>query len=73
MLRKMKTDEQSTPLNEMLICSICLTTDTKFTHGEKFRGILVYFAGRILDKTKGGFELMNESLKVECEKDKYSN
>ena len=28
MLRKMKTDEQSTPLNEMLICSICLTTDT---------------------------------------------
>ena len=46
---------------------------TKFTHGEKFRGILVYFAGKILDKTKGGFELMNESLKVECEKDKYSN
>jgi hypothetical protein len=28
MLRKMKTDEQNTPLNEMLICSICLTTDT---------------------------------------------
>ena len=27
MLRKMKTDEQNTPLNEMLICSICLTTD----------------------------------------------
>jgi len=28
MLRKMKTDEQNTPLNEMLIYSICLTTDT---------------------------------------------
>ena len=27
MLPKMKTDEQNTPLNEMLICSICLTTD----------------------------------------------
>jgi len=27
MLRKMKTDEQNTPLNELLICSICLTTD----------------------------------------------
>jgi len=27
MLRKMKTDEQNTPLNEMLICSICLTTE----------------------------------------------
>ncbi|SVC11101.1 uncharacterized protein METZ01_LOCUS263955, partial [marine metagenome] len=26
MLRKMKTDEQNTLLNEMLICSICLTT-----------------------------------------------
>jgi hypothetical protein len=26
-LRKMKTDEQNTPLNELLICSICLTTD----------------------------------------------
>ena len=26
-LYKMKTDEQSTPLNEMFICSICLTTD----------------------------------------------
>ena len=26
------------------------------------------FAGKILDKTKGGFELMNESLKIECEK-----
>jgi hypothetical protein len=27
MLRKMKTDEQNAPLNEMLICSTCLTTD----------------------------------------------
>ena len=30
MLRKLKTDEQSTPLNEMLIYSICLTTDSGF-------------------------------------------
>ena len=45
-----------------------LGNKTKFTHGEKFRGILIYFAGKILDKTKGGFELMNESLKIECEK-----
>ena len=43
---------------------------TKFTHGEEFRGILVYFLGKTLDKIKGGFELMNESLKVECEKDR---
>jgi len=28
MLLKMKTDEQNTSLNEMLSCSICLTTDT---------------------------------------------
>jgi len=28
MLRKMKINEQNTPLNEMLICSICLTTDS---------------------------------------------
>ena len=27
MLRKLKTDQQNTPLNEMLICSICSTTD----------------------------------------------
>jgi len=31
MLRKMKTDEQNTPLNEMLICSIGLTTDNDFS------------------------------------------
>ena len=43
---------------------------TKFTHGEKFRGILVYCSGKTLDKIKGGFELMNGSLKVECEKDR---
>ena len=45
---------------------------TKFIHGEKFSGILVYLVGKTLDKTKGGFELMNESLRVECEKD-YKN
>ena len=29
MLRKMKTDGHNTPLNEMHICSICLTTDNQ--------------------------------------------
>jgi len=42
---------------------------TKFIHGEKFSGILVYLMGKALGKTKEGFELMNESLKVECEKE----
>ena len=41
---------------------------TKFIHGEKFTGILVPFVGKILDKTKDGFNLMNESIKKECEK-----
>lgn len=40
---------------------------TKFIHGEKFSGILVYFAGKMLDKTEKGFQIMNESIKNECE------
>src|SRR5690606_27543490 len=42
--------------------------NTKFIHGEKFSGILVALMGKTLDKTKEGFQLMNESLKRECEK-----
>ncbi len=41
---------------------------THFVHGEKFSGILVPFMGNILDKTKEGFELMNKTLKKECER-----
>jgi len=41
---------------------------TKLIHGEKFSGILVSIMGKTLEKTKMGFELMNKSLKKECEK-----
>lgn len=40
---------------------------TKFVHGERFNGLLVGLMGKTLDKTKIGFELMNEALKDECE------
>ena len=42
---------------------------TKFIHGEKFSGILIPFMGKTLEKAKEGFELMNQSLKGECEKE----
>lgn len=41
---------------------------TKFTHGEKFSGLLVSLMGNTLKKTENGFQLMNESIKKECEK-----
>lgn len=41
---------------------------TRFIHGEKFSGLLVGLLGKTLDKTKNGFELMNEAIKNECEK-----
>ena len=41
---------------------------TKFIHGEKFSGLLVPFVGKMLDKTQKGFQLMNESIKKECER-----
>ena len=41
---------------------------TKFIHGEKFSGILVPLVGKMLEKTKDGFNLMNEAIKKECEK-----
>ena len=40
---------------------------TNFIHGEKFSGLLVPLVGKMLDKTKKGFQLMNESIKNECE------
>ncbi len=41
---------------------------TRFIHGEKFTGLLVGIFGKTLEKTRKGFELMNEALKAECEK-----
>ena len=41
---------------------------TKFIHGEKFSGLLVPFVRKMLDKTQNGFQLMNESIKKECER-----
>ena len=41
---------------------------TKFIQGEKFSGLLVPFVGKMLDKTQKGFQLMNESIKKECER-----
>lgn len=40
---------------------------TKFIHGEKFSGILVLLMGNMLEKTKEGFQLMNEAIKKESE------
>lgn len=41
---------------------------TRFIHGEKFSGILVSLMGKMLEKTKDGFQLMNEAIKKECER-----
>ncbi|MFW6289546.1 MAG: SRPBCC family protein [Mariniphaga sp.] len=41
---------------------------THLTHGEKFSGLLIPFMGNIFDKTREGFELMNKTLKKECER-----
>jgi hypothetical protein len=41
---------------------------TKFIHGELFNGILVGLLGGVIEKSKGGFELMNIALKEQCEK-----
>ncbi len=40
---------------------------TTFTHGEKFKGLLIPFMGKVFEKTKQGFEEMNEALKAKCE------
>lgn len=41
---------------------------TLFTHGENFSGVLVALMGGMLDKTKEGFEIMNEAIKKQCER-----
>lgn len=38
-----------------------------FVQEEAFKGVLVPFTGKMLDKTKQGFELMNEALKNRAE------
>lgn len=44
-------------------------SQTKFIHGEKFSGILVSLMGKVLEKTKDGFQLMNEAIKKESERE----
>ena len=39
----------------------------RFVHGEKFNGVLVSLFGSVLKKTKKGFEMMNQALKVKSE------
>ena len=41
---------------------------TKIIQGEKFSGLLVPLVGKMLDNTEKGFQLMNESIKHECER-----
>ncbi len=41
---------------------------TTFTQGEIFTGLLVGLLSNTLKNTELGFELMNEALKRECEK-----
>lgn len=41
---------------------------TKFIHGEDMSGVLVSLMGKTLDKMNDSFEMMNEVLKKECEK-----
>ena len=41
---------------------------TRFIQGEKFSGILVLLMSNMLEKTREGFQLMNEAIKKECEK-----
>jgi len=41
---------------------------TKFIHGEIFSGLIVPLVGKMLDKTQKGFQLMNETIKNECER-----
>jgi hypothetical protein len=43
-------------------------TRTRFIQGEKFSGVLVWMMGNVLNKTREGFNLMNEAIKKECEK-----
>ena len=40
---------------------------TRFTQSERFRGILVPLTGKVLEKTRRGFEEMNDALKRRVE------
>ena len=40
---------------------------TRFLHGERFTGLLIPFMGATLEKTRRGYELMNEALKARVE------
>ena len=44
---------------------------TRFVHGENFSGVLVSLFDEMLKKTSLGFEMMNEALKAEAEKDEF--
>ena len=41
---------------------------TDFIHGEKFSGITLPFMKKMLEKTREGFELMNQELKLVSER-----
>lgn len=41
---------------------------TTFTQGENFSGILAGLFGKVLERTKNGFVLMNEAIKEKSEK-----
>jgi hypothetical protein len=40
---------------------------TRLTQAEEFSGVLVPFVGKILERTRAGFEAMNESVRVRAE------
>ena len=42
--------------------------ETRVIHGELFSGFLAGMLSGMLSKTEAGFKLMNEALKIECEK-----
>jgi hypothetical protein len=41
---------------------------TRYTQSERFSGALTWFAGRMLEKTLGGFKAMNAALKQRVER-----
>jgi hypothetical protein len=41
---------------------------TRLTQGEEFSGLLVPFTGKLLERTRAGFEAMNEALRLRAEK-----
>lgn len=40
---------------------------TRFIHGEEFSGLLTPLLGKMLDRTRDGFNQMNEALQRRCE------